>query len=172
MRAYIPLLSTESYAPGVFALHEAPRRSGTPHPFVVAISSHIPSKFYAMFERQGMLVRRITKSTAIPKEMIEGNGHWSHTFDKVHLFGLAEFDKLAYVDADMRVLSNMNKLFEKPHMSAVPAGVLVHPDWTRLYGGLLVIEPESGLADGIFATLPHALADAAAMGVNGCSRPC
>ncbi len=166
MHAYITLLSTESYVPGVFALHEALRRTGTPHPFAVAISAHISPDVDAMFESKGMLVRRIPESTAIPKEMIEGNGHWGHTFDKVHLFGLAEFEKLVYVDADMLVLTNMDELFDKPHMSAVPAGMLVHPDWTRLNGGLLVIEPEAHLADGIFATLPKALAEVAAMGVK------
>lgn len=164
MRAYVTLLSTESYLPGVLALHESLKRTGTPYPFVTAISAHIPPDLDPVLEAAGIIVRRIPESTAIPNEMIENNGHWGHTFDKVHLFGLSEFEKLVYVDSDMMVLDNMDELFDKPHMSAVPAGVLVHEDWTRLNGGLLVIEPEDKLADGIFATLPQALAEVAAMG--------
>jgi glycogenin len=166
LRAYVTLLSTESYLPGVLALHESLKRTGTPYPFATAVSAHIPREFDEVLGRAGIIVRRIPESTAIPKEMIENNGHWGHTFDKVHLFGLHEFEKLVYVDSDMIVLENMDELFDKPHMSAVPAGLLVHKDWTRLNGGLLVIEPEEGLADGIFATLPQALAEVAAMGVT------
>ena len=166
MRAYCTLLSTESYLPGVLALHESLKRTGTPHPFMTAVSAHIAHDIDGVLGQAGIIVRRIPESTAIPKEMIENNGHWGHTFDKVHLFGLHEFEKLVYVDSDMIVLDNMDELFDKPHMSAVPAGLLVHKDWTRLNGGLLVIEPEEKLADGIFAMLPQALAEVAAMGLT------
>lgn len=166
MRAYCTLLSTESYLPGVLALHESLKRTGTAYPFATAVSAHIAPDIDPVLEGAGIIVRRIPESTAIPKEMIENNGHWGHTFDKVHLFGLSEFEKLVYVDSDMIVLDNMDELFDKPHMSAVPAGLLVHKDWTRLNGGLLVIQPEEKLADGIFATLPQALAEVAAMGLT------
>lgn len=164
MLAYITLLSTESYVPGVLALHEALRRTRTPHPFVTAISVHMPHHIDQTLARAGILVRRLPESTAISKDMVEGNGHWGHTFDKIHLFSLTEFEKLVYVDADMIVLSNLDELFGKPHMSAVPAGQLVHPTWNRLNGGLLVIEPAEGLADGIFATLPQAIKETTALG--------
>ena len=166
MRAYITLLSTESYLPGVLALNESLRRSRTPHPFVAAISAHLPPQIDQVLTRAGIIVRRIPASTAIPKEMIAGNGHWGYTFDKIHLFGLHEFSKLVYVDSDMIVLANMDELFDKPHMSAVPAGRLLHADWTRLNGGLLVVEPEQKLADSIFAVLPQAIKDVAEMGAQ------
>lgn len=164
MRAYATLLSTETYLPGVLALHQSLRRSGTAYPLVVAVSAHLPRAVELPMLQAGILVRRIPESTAIPKEMIENNGHWGHTFDKVHLFGLVEFSKLVYVDSDMMVLTNIDELFDKPHMSGVPAGRLVHPDWIRLNGGLLVIEPQEQLADRIFATLPQALEEVAALG--------
>ena len=164
MRAYITLLSTESYLPGVLALYESLKRTGTPYPFVTAISAHIDPEIDAVLEAAGILVRRIPETTAIPKDMVESNGHWGHTFDKVHLFGLPGFDKLVYVDSDMIVLENMDELFHKPHMSAVAAGRLVESESDRLNGGLMVIKPEAKLADGIFATLPKALAEVAAIG--------
>ncbi len=164
MRAYITLLSTESYLPGVLALHESLKRTGTPYPLASAVSAHIAPEIDALLERAGIIVRRLPETTAIPKDMVESNGHWGHTFDKVHLFGLAGFDKLVYVDSDMIVLENMDELFDKPHMSAVAAGLLVDSDSTRLNGGLMVIEPEDKLGDRIFATLPKALAEVAAMG--------
>ena len=166
MQAYITLLSTENYLPGVRALHEALRRTGTRHPFVVAIASHIARHIDSVLESAGMCVRRIPETTAIPQHMIEGNGHWGRTFDKIQLFGLVEFSKLVYVDADMLVLANLDELFDKPNMSAVPAGKLIHPDWLRLNGGLMVIEPAAGLVDAIFALLPQALEQATAKGMD------
>ena len=164
MRAYITLLSTESYLPGVLALHESLKRTATPYPLVTAISAHIAPEIDTVLVAAGIIVRRIPATTAIPKDMVENNGHWGHTFDKVHLFSLPRFDKLVYVDSDMIVLENMDELFDKPHMSAVAAGRLVESDSHRLNGGLMVIEPEARLADGIFATLPKALAEVATMG--------
>ena len=164
MRAYITLLSTESYLPGVLALHESLKRTATPYPLVTAISAHIAPEIGTVLVAAGIIVRRIPETTAIPKDMVENNGHWGHTFDKVHLFSLPGFDKLVYVDSDMIVLENMDELFDKPHMSAVAAGLLVESDSYRLNGGLMVIEPEARLADGIFATLPKALAEVATMG--------
>jgi glycogenin len=166
LHAYCTLLSTESYLPGVLALHESLKRTGTPYPFATAVSTHLSTDIDRLLEKAGIIVRRIPESTAIPKDLIESNGHWGHTFDKVHLFGLSEFEKLVYVDSDMIVLDNLDELFDKPHMSAVPAGVLVNKDWKRLNAGLLVIEPEDKLADGIFETLPKALEEVAAMGAT------
>jgi glycogenin len=164
LRAYITLLSTESYLPGVLALHESLKRTGTRYPFATAVSAHMAPEIDRLLESAGVIVRRIPENTAIPKHMIENNGHWGHTFDKVHLFGLTEFKKLVYVDSDMIVLENLDELFDKPHMSAVPAGVLMDSDCTRLNSGLLVIEPVDELVDGIFAAMPKALAEVAAMG--------
>ena len=164
LHAYCTLLSTESYLPGVLALHKSLQRTGTAYPFVTAVSAHIAPEIDPVLEAAGIIVRRIPENTAIPKEMIENNGHWGHTFDKVRLFGLSEFEKLVYVDSDMIVLDKLDELFDRPHMSAVSAGMLVHKDWTRLNAGLLVIAPEDQLADRIFATFPKALAEVAAMG--------
>lgn len=159
MMAYVTLLSTRSYLPGVLALNESLKQTGTSHPMVVGISSHLSRDIQAQLGRAGMLVRIIDPSIAIPAELVRGNGHWGHTFDKIQFFDLTEFSKLVYVDSDMLILSNIDELFDKPHMAGVAAGRLVHPDWTRLNGGLMVIVPQAGLAGKIFATLPQALAE-------------
>lgn len=164
MMAYVTLLSTSSYLPGVLALNESLKQTGTNHPMVVGISSHLSRDIQAQLVRAGMLIRIIDPSTAIPAELVHGNGHWGHTFDKIQLFDLTEFSKLVYVDSDMLILSNIDELFDKPHMAGVAAGRLVHPDWTRLNGGLMVIVPQAGLAGKIFATLPQALAESKASG--------
>lgn len=166
MRAYATLLSTANYLPGVLALHESLRSVSARHPLVVVISPTVTAEIEDQLRRAGMIVRKIPPISALPKEVLEGNGHWGNTFDKIQLFSLTEFSKLVYVDSDMIVLGNIDDLFDKPHMSGVAAGRIIDPSWTRLNSGLLVIEPEADLAEKIFSVLPKALAEMTARGVT------
>lgn len=147
MKAYITLLSTVSYLPGVVVLHDSVRQSGTSYPFVVAVSSTIPSDIDDVLIRRGMKVIRLPPPVQIPEVFRQNSGHWANTFDKLHLFGLTDFVKLVYLDSDMIVLKNIDELFEKSHLSAVAAGQREHPDWTRLNSGIMVIDPDKDLPE-------------------------
>lgn len=113
-----------------------------------------------------MDVLRLPMPIEIPATFKEESGHWGNTFDKIHLFGLTKFSKLVYLDSDMIVLKNIDVLFEKPHLSAVAAGQLEHPDWTRLNSGLMVIEPEENLAQKIGNLSSRAVIEVQALGGN------
>jgi glycogenin glucosyltransferase len=164
MMAYATLLSTPDYLPGVLALQESLRRVGAGYRLVAGISADLAPSIKRQLEQAGVEVRRLAPSLAISQSLVEGNGHWGHTFDKIQLFGLEEFNKLVYVDSDMMVLDNVDDLFDRPHMAGVAAGQLVHPDWIRINGGLMVIEPQAQLPEKIFAKLAQAQQEAAAAG--------
>ena len=167
MKTYITLLSTRSYLPGVLALNESLKRVGGRYPLLVALSANMgDSSIEPTLRKAGMITKILPDSLKIPVELKMSSGHWGHTFDKIHLFGLTEYSKLVYVDSDMIVLKNIDELFEKPHMSAVSAGCLVHTDWKRLNSGLMVIEPEAALPENIVSTLPKALAVASSTGMT------
>ena len=169
MRAYITLLSTSSYLPGVACLAASLRGTGTHVPLVVAVSHGVS----ADVREQLAAVAGVSRVLVLPPGNLlptapsrEGNQchHWDNTFDKLRLFGLREFSKLVYLDSDMVVLQSLDGLFEAPHMAAVAAGKLVHPDWTRLNSGLMVIEPQEGLPERIAQTLTAAMGDVADTG--------
>ena len=166
MKAFITLLSTMSYLPGVLVLHDSVKRTKSKHPFWVAVSSIIPEEIDGQLIDRGMSVVRLPASIEIPLNYKENSGHWGNTFDKLHLFGLTNFSKLVYLDSDMIVLSNLDHLFEKPHLSAVAAGQLEHPDWTRLNSGLMVIEPEAQLPVKMIGAMDLAIAVVSALGSN------
>lgn len=166
MKAYITLLSTMSYLPGVIVLHDSVKRTHTSYPFWVAISSSIPLEVDAKLSDRGMCVVRLPLPVKIPLTFKENSGHWGNTFDKIHLFGLTNFAKLVYLDSDMIVLQNIDELFEKRHLSAVAAGQLEHPDWTRLNSGLMVIEPENQLPEKMAGAVDRAIAEVSALGSN------
>ncbi|MGZ5179976.1 MAG: glycosyltransferase [Ramlibacter sp.] len=146
MHAYVTLLSTGSYLPGVACLAESLRRTGTQVPLVVAVSAGMP----APLQREVAAIAGVSRVLELPAaDLLPGRPqqghHWDRTFDKLHLFGLCEFSKIVYLDSDMVVLHDLDGLFHAPHMAAVAAGRLVHPGWTRLNSGLMVIEPQPDL---------------------------
>jgi glycogenin glucosyltransferase len=164
MKTYVTLLSTENYLPGALALHASMRRVESSHPLLVALSPSIAPPVAALLRGAGMQVLTLQRGLDLPQMLRERSGYWGHTFDKVQLFGLTDYEKLVYVDSDMMVLANIDALFDKPHMSAVAAGQLVHADWRRLNSGLMVIEPDRRLPAAIAGSLESALAYAAATG--------
>lgn len=164
MEPYITLLSTPDYLPGVIGLARSLRATGTSRPLIVALSDGIGPGVEAALERENLPTLHLPP--ALRPAGLDGadSHHWNNTFDKLHLFGLVQFRKLVYLDSDMMVLSNIDELFDRPHMSAVAAGRLVHPDWVRLNSGLMVIEPQADLPAKIFGTRDAAAREAQARG--------
>jgi glycogenin len=164
MKAYITLLSTMSYLPGVIVLNESLKQVKSSYLLWVGISENIPVSVDDELKQHGMHVVRLPASIEIPDAF--KSGHWGNTFDKLHLFGLTNFTKMVYLDSDMIVMTNIDELFEKPHMSAVAAGRLMHPEWKRLNSGLMVIEPQDQLPEKIAGALPQALQETALIGTG------
>ena len=164
MKAYITLLSTMDYLPGVITLAESLKQVKAVPPLVVGLSARIPKQAEALLESRGIRFLRLPADSPLPPLPGQTHHHWTNTFDKIYFFGLTQFEKLVYLDSDMIVLTNIDDLFEKPHMSAVAAGRLVHADWTRLNSGLMVIEPETGLASRLAKMVQPAMQRAAQVG--------
>lgn len=169
MHAYITLLSTPDYLPGVACLAASLRRTGTTVPLVVALSSDLPDATCV----EAAACDGVSRVLPLPADPLlppgwsqrsRHHGHWDHTFDKLRLFGLAGFDKLVYLDSDMLVLDALDDLFDAPHMAAVAAGQRLHPGWDRLNSGLMVIEPDTALPAQLAAMLEPALAEMKGVG--------
>ena len=159
MKSYVTSLSTKSYLPGVFALNESLKRAKSSHPLLALTSPDITPDLTHKLQQAGIAVKALLTSVHVPADLRAASGHWGNTFDKLHVFGLTEYEKLVYVDSDMIVLTNIDELFEKPHMSAVAAGQLINPKWNRLNSGLMAIVPEHGLPEKILLTLDKARSD-------------
>ena len=166
MKAFVTLLSTANYLPGVLALNESLRRTGTRYPLLVVLSCDTPQNVETTLVSRNIKVFRLKGSLKIPDIHRTSNGHWGNTFDKIQLFGLTDYEKLVYVDSDMMVLQNIDELFEKPHMSAVAAGRMLYPTSVRLNSGLMVIEPADHIPELIAEKLDAAMHQVAQLGVS------
>lgn len=166
MKAYVTLLSTANYLPGVLALNESLRRCGTRFPLHVALSRDTTAEVEVTLRKLKIEVIRLSDSLEIPEFHRHSNGHWGNTFDKIQLFGIIKYEKLVYVDSDMMVLQNLDHLFLRPHLSAAAAGRMLQPDSRRLNSGIMVIEPDANLPNLIVQKLEVAVSEVAAMGVS------
>ncbi|MDB5886439.1 MAG: hypothetical protein JWR74_2610 [Polaromonas sp.] len=164
MKVYFTLLSTMNYLPGVITLAESLKQVKAAPPLIVGISASMPAETESLLETRAIRFLRLPSDSPLPTLPGQAQHHWSNTFDKIYFFGLTQFEKIVYLDSDMIVLDNIDHLFEKPHMSAVAAGRLVHADWTRLNSGLMVIEPEKDLPSRIAKMLEPAMDRAAKAG--------
>ena len=119
-RAYVTVLSTDSYLPGVMALFESIKRTNPKVTnFAVVVNENIKSETKRILEKEGLKVI-VKGSVTVPENIKKSNqlftSNWNYTFDKFNLFELDEFDKIVYLDSDMYVKRNIDELFDKPNM--------------------------------------------------------
>ena len=160
MRVYLTVLTTDDYAVGALALYQSLREIIPPHKydFVIVLTKDVSDGCEVLIRNSGISTIRIDKhlerlSVSPKRTNKQGFLHWNNTISKLLIFDLTQYDKIVYLDSDMIVLRNLDDLFEKPHMSAVVADVLMpgHEAWVQLSSGLMVIEPEAGLSFTIMA---------------------
>lgn len=157
-KAYVTLLSSPSYILGVLGLYRSLRKYGkTEYPFLCVCSQCMTEEDLKPLKYEGIecwgLEYSALDGVNLPNSN-QGYEHWIYTFDKLLLWGLTAYDKLVFLDSDMMVLSNIDDLFDKPPMSAVQAGFLLHNDWNRLNSGLMVIKPDMEVCDRLISQLP------------------
>lgn len=146
---YMTVLTNERYIPGVVALKKALDRVQASFPLTVLLPD---MKYNALKEEVLGYIGKETKHTSIRfithKEIdfilpsVEKEyDYWKETFFKLAVMDCTEYDKIVLLDSDMLIAQNIDELFDKPHMSAVMAGISARPDWKNFNSGLLVIEP-------------------------------
>ncbi|PRY48135.1 glycosyl transferase family 8 [Geodermatophilus tzadiensis] len=143
------VLSSDDYLPGSVILHDSLVRVGSRYPLYVLVGRAVSPSVTAALGSAGIDCLPLPASAGLPEDVRTVNArndrdHWTRTLEKLSVFSLAQFAKVVYVDSDMLVVKNIDHLFERPHMSAVAAGVRVpgNEDWVTLNSGLMVIEPD------------------------------
>ena len=145
MRAFVTLLSNEAYLQGVIALKRALTAVGTRYQFYCVLSMSVDENLQRTIEDEDIPCIRLSQ-TSVEELNQDGEqfSHWSFTFDKLQIWGLAQFERIIFLDSDMLILRNIDELFDCPPFSAVPAGYssCLREDWLYLNSGLMVIKPD------------------------------
>lgn len=144
--SYITVLSNEKYIPGVIALKNALKKVNAQFPLHVLIPEEQSEILLPILVQNDIkIVKRpyLSKNNGVTFK----DSYWNHTFFKIAVTSLIEFDKIVLLDSDMLIVNNIDELFTKPNLSATIAGKTTHPEWVELNSGLMVIEPNMNMYD-------------------------
>lgn len=151
--SYVSILTTNDYLDGLLVLYHSLRATGTQYGFVVLITPDISLSTRAVLTAHSIsyiAVDNVVNPTDIPT-----THRWFATYSKLYVFGLAEYDKVVYLDADMLLLENIDHLFLLPHMSATNAGGQLpeRAHWSHMNSGLFVAAPSRALLHDMLARI-------------------
>lgn len=161
--AYATFVSTANYLEGLMALWLGLRATGTEYPLyallpTTLIASH--GREVKNLKKEGIHIIEYPHAVTIPATIVSDNANsdnprFSHTYDKLLVFELTQFDKVVYIDTDVYVLQSLDSLFEMPHMSAVVSGRSYpgNEDWVDLTSGIMTIVPQAGLLTRLLETV-------------------
>lgn len=148
-KVYMTVLNSEKYLPGALALNEKIKKYCN-HDLIMLLDNNVASQYYRLLKNLNVLYIVDDNFT------IEFDNHemqyWGKTLFKLKVFAHKEFDKIVLIDSDMLVVGNLDSLFEKEDMSAVPDKKMLC-DGTGVEGfnsGLMVIEPAKHNMEDIF----------------------
>lgn len=140
--AFVTYLGTEDFLPGVCTLRHSLVKNCNFSDFVVLTPNTISDEVKEFLLLNGFTMA-IVDPIDNPKAPLNDVRGYKHTYTKLRIFELIDFDKIIYLDADLLVCDNIEHLFQANHMSAVVAGSLLpeNSGWQHFNTGVLVIEP-------------------------------
>lgn len=141
--AYVTILSSENFKPGVKALFKGIRKFSDKD-FVVFTGNQISEKTCAELKKLGMHIIK-EEEPGFDEGVIgekQAKDRWNKTLFKFVIFKDYGYDKLVYLDSDLLIRGSLDELFEKPNWSAVPDKAF-YPECSRggLNAGVMVLEP-------------------------------
>jgi alpha-N-acetylglucosamine transferase len=119
MLAWITLLTQPSYLDGVRTLNRSLQNTRSRYPLVVMVTGNIDQQTRRLLADEGCLLREVTalKPSAGIAEFY-ANPRFSEVWTKLAAWRWTEFERLAFLDADMLAVKNMDEVFDTP----LPAG--------------------------------------------------
>jgi lipopolysaccharide biosynthesis glycosyltransferase len=143
---FVTYLGTDNFFPGVLVVKESLFCYHPKADLLILVSPDVSSDIIDILSINEWNFQ-IIEGIPNPNKSASLERNFICTYNKLQIFGLIEFKKIIYIDADMLICNNISELFNAPHFSAVTAGSLLPENrwWIKLNSGLLVIEPSLNL---------------------------
>jgi glycogenin len=158
MKAFVTYLSSDDYFIGVLALHKSWKEVQSKHPLYCMVTPDISNHVLEELSKRKIYLIK-TQKLKLPQNLIRynrencprGQDLLENYFNKLVIFGLDQFEKIIYMDADMIMIKNIDHLFDEPHMSAIPDNY--NNGVASLNSALMVIEPRADLLKDMYKKL-------------------
>jgi hypothetical protein len=171
--AFVTLITSDSYIPGALVLAKSIKATGSKHPLAVLVVQNSVSS-------EGLDILRHNYDYVIPVPELRSNQprelhllgrmELDVTFTKIHAWNpdYVPFEKIAFLDADVLVLENIDNIFEYLRddivFAAAPdvgwpdcfnSGVFVSTPSYDLYNGLMEHAKTKGSFDGTMISFKY-----------------
>ena len=105
LKAYISVLSNDSYLLGVLCLKKSLDLVNSKYPLYVLLTNEVSEEIEDKLNKYQIKTIRKEKIN-LPFNIINKNNsaeksRWNYTFDKLNIFELVQFDKLVFIDSDI-----------------------------------------------------------------------
>ena len=162
-KAYLTLLANDAYIYCVIALYASWLKTSSKYKFYCACTPDVSDTIRNNLKEMNIGIIDLPKISGLEvladKLMTSGYKSWVPALSKLAIYGLEQFSKFIFLDADTYVYKNLDHLFDKPHMTAVPDGVgrstadykFVPGDnyFKKFNAGMVVVEPSKELLETI-----------------------
>lgn len=112
MNAWVTLLTQPNYLIGVRTLRASLEHSGSTAPLVVMVTEGIDEQNRRLLQDDGCLLRDVAPLRPAGGSVDSyANSRFAEVWTKLSVWGLTEFERVVFLDADMLVTQNMDELF-------------------------------------------------------------
>ena len=126
-RAYITLLDNEEYIYSVIACYSSWLKTKSKYPFYCACTANVPEQTIKNLDEMGVNIiylKLITGIEDLMQKLIKsGFSSWAPALQKLAIYGLEQFDKIIFLDADTYIYKNIDHLFDCEHITGVADGL-------------------------------------------------
>ena len=143
------LVSTSSYVIGALVLGYSLRRSGWPHETVALVTPDIGPADRQRLAGQWQHVVEVEPIANPNPSRDQGHAHFGTTYTKLRLWGLTQYAKVIFIDADAVVVGPLEDLLERPAFAAAPD--MSSPDLFNT--GVLVADPSAAVLQDMLGKL-------------------
>lgn len=113
--AWVTLLTQPGYLRGVETLQRSLRASGSPWPLVVMVTPAIDDQMRQHLQTRGCRVQEVPVIGPDPALVHRyANERFAEVWSKLAVWRLTEYQRVAFLDADMLVINNMDEVFSLP----------------------------------------------------------
>ncbi|XP_038704749.1 putative UDP-glucuronate:xylan alpha-glucuronosyltransferase 5 [Tripterygium wilfordii] len=145
--AYVTVLhSSEDYVCGAIALAQSIIKSNSTKDLVLLHDKLITVKSVEGLRAAGWKTRLIER---IRSPLAKKGSYNEYNYSKLRIWQLIDYDKLIFIDSDIIVLKNIDKLFTYPQLSASPN------DKFLFNSGIIVLEPSLRTFDYLMSKIPR-----------------
>lgn len=122
--AYVTLATNDSYAKGAIVLSRSLRKTDTTRKIccLVTVNSGISANMQRLLEKSFDDVYEVEQlySSSFDNLKLLGRPELAVTYTKILVWGLVQYKKVIFLDADMLIIKSIEDLFERPDFSACP----------------------------------------------------